>query len=207
VGYYIRVFAKSDATVPATALQRGFDGLGWDAVIECDPGKEDRWKAILVAHGNGDHIGFVERDDVSPGSLGRGEVDEFTATLADYRPRSGAEWAREFLAQARVVFAVQVAISTEGDPDGWDVLQWVTHTLSDELDGIIHAELEGFYIKDGYLVAAAPDFERLAPDSGLVVAVRRDNGWTAFEALPDDGTFAAFQRGEVPDGVESWSVT
>src|SRR5262245_48312696 len=41
VGYYIRVFAKSDATVSATALQQSFDELGWDAVIECSAGKED----------------------------------------------------------------------------------------------------------------------------------------------------------------------
>jgi hypothetical protein len=206
VGYYVRVFAKSDATVSMTALRQGFDGLGWDAVIECGAGQEDRWTEFRVAHGNGDNICLVQRDDVTPGSLGRREVESFTEALAEYVPRSGAGWVGEVLSRVRVIYAVRVQAS---DEDGWGAVQLVVDTLASELDGLTHAELEGFYIDDGYyLIAAAPGFERLTSVDEWTVAVRSGGGWTAFVLDPDDETaLAAFRRGEVPDGVESWKVT
>jgi hypothetical protein len=209
VGYLLRVFAKSDATVSATGLQRGFDGLGWDAVVECDPGKEDCWKAIRVAHGDGKDICFIQRDDVSPGSLGQREVADFLYALDGYLPRSGAAWVAEFLAKARVLYLIKVQATVEGGHAGWDVTHWVAHVLCEKLDGITHAEMEGFYIKDDdYLVAVAPGFERLASISEWVVLVRQTSGWTAFGLDPgDEAALAAFRRGEVPDGVESWPVT
>jgi hypothetical protein len=208
VGYYIRVFAKSDSSVPATWLRRDLDHLGWDAVIEHHGGTQDCWKSIVVAHGDGGQICFVEREEVSPGSLATREVQDYLVALADYRPQSGAEWVREFLARVRVIYPVRVQTCADTDPAGRAVMQFIIAEHSRRLDGITHAESEGFYIKENsYLVAAEPDAERIAPDDGCVVAVRQDDGWTAFHALPGDGTFAAFLRGEVPEGVESWPVT
>lgn len=209
MGYYIRVFARSDATVSAAALRAGFADLGWDAVVECDPGTDDHWEALRVAHPDGSDICFIQRDDVTAGSLGRSEVDDFAAALADYAPPSGAAWVGEFLDKVRVVYAVKVQTEADADPAGWDVLQYVVDTLAAELDGITHAELEGFYIDDGtYLVAAAAGFERLSAVDEWTVAVRSGDGWTGFTLNPDDeAEVSAFRRGEVPAGVESWAVT
>jgi hypothetical protein len=207
VGYDMRVFAKSDSSVPVSWFRGAFDHLGTDVVIECDGGTEDRWQSLVVEHGDGREICFVEREEVSPESLAAREVQDYLDALADYRPRSGAEWVREFLARVRVVYPVRVQSDDDTDPDGWDVMQFIVTEHARRLDGITHAELEGFYINENrYLVAATPDAERLVPDSGCVVAIRQGDGWTAFRALPGDGTFAAFLRGEVPDGVENWPV-
>lgn len=209
MGYYLRVFAKSDATVSVTELRRGFDELGWDAVIECDPREEDCWKAIRVAHPDGGDICFIERDDNAPASLGGREVGEFLDDLGAYAPPSGAEWVREHLEHVRVIYAVKVQTDADGDPGGWDVLQFVVDTLASSRDGITHAEREGFYIGDGdYLIAAAPGFESLTTIDEWTVAIRSGDGWTAFVLDPgDESELAAFRRGEVPDGAASWRVT
>ncbi len=209
MGYYLRVFAKSDATVPVSRLRHDFDECDYDAVIECAPGKEDHWKEIRVAHADGGNICHVERDDVKPRSLAARELADFLNALGDYVPPSGVEWVRGQLEPVRVVYAVKVQTEADSDPDGWNVLQFVVDTLAGTLDGITHAELEGFYIDEGsYLVAAAPGFEKLTAVDQWTVAVRSGDGWTAYTLDPDDAAaLAAFRRGEVPEGVESWRVT
>jgi hypothetical protein len=208
VGYYIRIFAKSDSSVPAPWLRRDFNHLGWDAVIEHHGGTEERWNSLVVEHGDGGQICFVEREDVSPGSTGADMARHFLDALAGYRPESGARWAAEFLARVRVLYSVRVQAYDDTDPHGWAVMQFIIAEHARRLDGITHAESEGFYINENrYLIAADPGAERIVPDDGCVVAVRQDDDWTAFHARPGDGTLAAFLRGEVPDGVESWRVT
>ena len=97
MGYYLKVFAKSDATIPVSWFRTGYDQLGCDVVLECDPGMEDCWRSITVKHGDGRQICFVERNVVAPGSIAAQTVEGYLNDLSYYRPRSGVEWVGEFL--------------------------------------------------------------------------------------------------------------
>lgn len=100
--YRMEVYSLSEASIPVSQIQACLQKKEIQATIDVDPGEEDCWTAIHLAHkDNGDHIAFVEREVVLPDSLAGQVIAEKISDLGETKPPTAARYLRRFLQRSR----------------------------------------------------------------------------------------------------------
>lgn len=129
MGYYLRLFAKSDS---CPALENIASFVGQHSGVRLEVEAKDtagRWQQLLLAHVAEDWpIATIERDVVCGGSLGDGELAEFQDEIADARPASAAAWLTTYLADVNCIYAIRILSGAARD-DGWTVVYGVLDVL------------------------------------------------------------------------------
>lgn len=121
------------------------------------------------------------------------ELNEFTDTLSDARPTSGAEWVRTFLVGTQTIYAVQFL---DGAGDNGEAVGALIEALRAESHGVVQADAQGFSNQNGDLVVSQMDPRARGT---WTVALRIDDAWRSFELdLRDRERFDAFLEGRLP---------
>jgi hypothetical protein len=115
VGYGTRVFGTSEVLISLSEL---VSCVPPEQGLNLEAGDESNWSQRVLRHKQGSEIALIEKDPVSPGSLGEAEIAEFVDEVRDEKPASAARWLSEFLPRVRVLYALQLLSGTEV-ADGW----------------------------------------------------------------------------------------
>lgn len=159
---------------------------------------DDGWSSFTIRATSGDWIAEVGRDVVTAGSLAEEELGEFHDFLADQEPRSGSEWAQEYLKSVRTIYAFQIN-TLQIDSTGWQMVGAAREVIHSHVGGLLQADNEGFSNTEGYHITW--DFSD-SVSGDWWMAVRSGDGWTTFQMdLGNPNHRTAFRAGVVPDGV------
>jgi len=101
MGYYTRVLSTKAGCIHVSALQTALSDAGLGGTIEVEAGDSSDWTELVLRHADGVEIAAIERNPVTKGSLGREEIAEFRAEVADAEPQSAAEWLRQFFPKVK----------------------------------------------------------------------------------------------------------
>ena len=199
MGYYLRVLAKSTATVPVSRLRQRLEKDGLKVVLECSTDEGSAWTKLLMKHRNGDPIADIERNEVAPGSLAFDELIEFADDIEECKPATAVKWLREFFKTVKAIYAFQILRGADRGK-GWDGIWAVEGELWGALGGILQSDNEGFSNEDGYSILW--QFEDHVRGPWKMAVLSPDGHWTAFEMnLGNRAHREAFFSGEVPEGV------
>ena len=195
VPYRLRVRTPSDQVVAIGELASKVV----PAKLSVESGSDAAWEELLLAHPDGREIALIERNVVSPGSMGEEELQEFVEELELAQPESGARWVRDYLGQVKTIYAIQV-LSGADRKGGWDAIGAIKSRIWSTLGGIIQADHEGFTDEDGY--HAVWQFSDTATGPWWM-GLLKDGAWVHFQMeLGDREQREAFLRGDVPDGAK-----
>jgi hypothetical protein len=194
LGYYVRVLSASE---------KGVDLSDVRAEIQCDIVEPtevagDDWSSFTIRDPKGEWIAEITRDIVTAGSMAEEELAAFDDFLDDQEPKSGSDWAREYLRGVKTIYAFQIN-TLDIDAAGWRSVQAAKNVIHERVGGILQADNEGFSNAEGFHITW--DFSDTS--SGLWwMAVREADAWTTFQMdLSNEAHRAAFKAGRVPDGI------
>lgn len=195
MGYYVRVLTPEPKPFPTALLENAVRPFG--ANVAGDLGIAD-WNEVVVTSSANDLVCTIERNEVMPGSLGEEEIAEFRELIGDGPPTSGADWLHRYLDSVRTIYAFEVASGNFADE--FEVLDAAREAIRTSVGGILQADLEGFTNEEGFYV-----FWEFANGTGgeIWMAVLKDGEWQMFKMdVSNREHRAAFEAGEVPEGVE-----
>src|SRR4051812_42891996 len=107
MAYYVRVLSTCADCVPLSSLRAVLNDHTLVEAPSNQPNKPDLWGHLVLARQNGDEIAVIERNPVTPGSLGEEEIHELEAEVTDCLPPSAAEWLAHYFPRVRCVYAFE----------------------------------------------------------------------------------------------------
>jgi hypothetical protein len=196
MGYYIRVLTPELAPVSPAILTQAIAARG--AKVAGDLNVE-AWDQLEVSNASGQEVCAIERNAVSTGSLAEEEIGEFRQEISRCLPSSAASWLQTYLSATRTIYAIQLLHGTYVG-QGWEIVGSIKDTIVKSVGGIVQADNEGFSNEEGYHI-----LWQFSDDvSGeWWMAVLKEGRWHKFKMdLGNREHRAAFQRGEIPMGVQ-----
>ena len=193
---HIRVLAES---VQRPALAELRTVLGPQVEVAVEEGDEQDWSQLVLRHKDGPEIALIDRDPVGPDEFGTQEIEELVTEMKNARPARNAEWLKHYFSHVKVVYTMQPLSGTQVK-DGMGAVLRAQAYFWKKFGGILQADNEGFSNREGYHVL----WQFHGPQQGeLEAAVMDESGkWIGFVMdAGDPEQVAAFQRGEVPEGV------
>jgi hypothetical protein len=199
MSYYIRVLSPASEAAEPSLLRAAAERHG--GRLHVDSLSLD-WREAEVLNPAGEEICLLERNSVAKGSLAAEELRQFQEEVSNSLPRTAADWLCSYLATVKTIYALQV-LDGVYEGDGWEIVSAIHSVIRFNIGGIIQADGEGFWNEEGYYILwQFPDHVI----GNWWVAVLQNGAWRKFEIdLANEQHRLAFQNGEVPDGVESWS--
>lgn len=200
MGYYIRVLAEKDLSVPISQL-RGrlmMEGIAVELTVEVGPDEE--WVQLIIRHPDGQEIAVVEKNRVETGQLGAEEISEFLESIEDARPASAAAWLKEYLPTVKAIYAFQI-LQGAYVGDGWKAIHAIDGELWGATGGILQADGEGFSNLSGYHILWQFSDHVQGPWNMAVLDEKGD--WIPFQMeLGNKSQRRAFLAGKVPPGAK-----
>lgn len=198
MGYYTRVLSKDEDHPAVDELAEFLRSSHPNFKLTLEEGTEEDWESLLLSGNDEVEVAVVERNPVSEGSLGEGEIAEFIEETQDCKPQTGVAWLHEFLAEVKTLYAFQHLQGSETE-EGGNALHALRTHLWERGDAIIQADLEGFSNEEGYHVVWQFSDSVSGPWN---MAVLQDGTWHHFTMdLGDPEHREAFFKGEVPPDV------
>lgn len=199
MAYYIRVLTPSEEVIPLARLEAALAHEKVAASLTIEDGSAEAWNQLLLSHKDGgEEIAVIERNPVTPGSLGSDERDEFIESIEGCRPESAAEWLRGYLPRVKTIYAFQILGGTDLR-GGWQAVHCLQSALWSLLGGIVQADGEGFSNEASYHILWQFSDHVKGP---WWMGVLQEGRWVHFQM--DRGNRKqreAFLRGEVPKGA------
>jgi hypothetical protein len=200
VGYYTRVLSKHDDYPSFDELSQFISSEHPSCKLTIEEGTDEDWNSLLLSTDDDIEIAVLERNPVSQGSIGEGEIAEFIEETQDSKPESGVQWLHEFLGDVKTVYAFQHLQGSESE-EGSAALHGLRSALWERGESIIQADLEGFTNEDGYHIVWQFSDGVSGPWN---MAVLQDGTWHHFKMdLGDPSHREAFLNGEVPPDAAS----
>lgn len=202
MGYYIRILTPTDGAVSPTKLRGILDSMGMGFNLELDSGGDEEWETLLLSHKDGVGISLIERNAVTPGSIGEEEIDEFLEEIEDCKPVSAIEWLKGYLTVVRAIYAFQILFEGAERDNGWDAIDALYEGIRKALGGIMQADLEGFFNEDGnQILWQFGDNAKGHRDMAVMDSTGR---WVSFQMdLGNKKHRKAFLAGKVPKGTKA----
>jgi len=193
MSYYTRVFSRASTVPSFDALSALIGAAGFTAH------RDGRQLAALDS--NGALVFELDLSVRGGNGLLEDEITEFDDALDELEPRSGANWAREFLAGTTWVVGFLHGEAGFGD-DAFALVEAVRERLFALGPAIIQADGEGFTNTDRPQIVW--DFDDGATGD-WTCAVRVDGAWVGFVMdLGNEAHRAAFKAGRVPEGARPY---
>jgi hypothetical protein len=205
MGYNMRVYALSDASLPVPHIQEHLGEEELRVTIEVHSGEESCWSAITLAHeDNGDPIAFVEREMVSPDGLAGRVIAELISNLGETKPPTATRYLQGFLQSVKTIYFFQILNGAYRD-DGWKAIHTVQGQMIEELGGILHADLEGFRNEEGYQITW--EFVDSAEGECAMAVLDPNDHWIVFRMDLGNAQYReAFCAGRIPPDLQTWDV-
>ncbi len=206
MGYYIRVLGKSDVSIPISTLEHRLETEGIGAKFEITKGDNESWTEVEMLHTDPTAppdgiIALIERNTVSPGSLAKDELDEFSEEVEECKPESATKWLKKFFPQVKVIYCFQIIHHGAEWGNGWQAIHTIDEEIWKTLGGIFQADGEGFSNEDGYHILW--QFSENVKGSWQMAVLDTDNRWIPFEMdLGNKKQREAFLEGKVPPGAK-----
>jgi hypothetical protein len=196
MGYYVRVLSTSSECVLFADL---VDSLAAsDMLLTIEDGEPQLWNQLLLSHTDGVNIASIERNEVSEGTAGEEELDEFRDELEDALPKSSAEWLLDYFDRVRCIYAFQILSGTDRT-GGWEAVDTIKTKIWNHAPGILQADSEGFSNESGFHILW--QFED-KPTGLWHMGVLKNGQWVHFRMnLGKSKQKSAFLKGEIPPGV------
>jgi hypothetical protein len=195
MSYYSRVLSK-DPEFPAfedLLAKIAVDHPEFKLAIES--GDEDEWESLLLSSLDNVEVALLERNPVTPGSVGEDMIADFIEDTREAQPESAAVWLAEYLAEVQTIYAIQ-HLQGAFTEDGSNALHALRSMLWERGDAIIQADNEGFTNEDGYHILWQFSDSVVGPWN---MGILQDETWYHFTMdLGDPDHREAFLSGEVP---------
>lgn len=200
MGYYTRVLSPSTHVPSIDQLRGVLNANSFKASLSVEPGPDDDWTGLLLAHESGVEIAAIERNPVGPGTIGAEEIDEFLDEIAHCQPASAAQWLTKYLPTVKMIYAFQWLKGAQVD-NGGELIGTLMIGIQKTCGGVIQSDGEGF-TDDEEADHILWQFSENAKGPWRL-AVLRDGKWVRFEMqLGNRKHREAFLCGEVPAGVK-----
>jgi len=200
MGYYLRILAKTTTMPSAAALRHRLDNEGLDVQLQVTAGSEDAWAGLELLHPDGTGIAVIERNDVSPESLGEAELAEFLEEVKQCQPDSAGSWLGAYLPWITVIYALQI-LSQAGKGRGWEAIRAIQGELWRTAGGVFQADYEGFSNEEGYHILW--QFSDKVSGKWQMAVLDERGSWIPFVMdLGNQEHRKAFKVGKVPEGVQ-----
>jgi hypothetical protein len=168
-----------------------------------EEGSEEDWIALLLTDNDDVEVALLERNPVSPGSVGEDEIADFIEDTEDALPASGVAWLHDYFATVKTVYTFQHLQGTDTF-EGGDALHALRSALWERGDAILQADGEGFTNEEGFHIVWQFADSVSGPWN---MGVYQDDLWHHFKMdLGDPDHRAAFRAGEVPDDLNEISA-
>ncbi|MBT1688274.1 hypothetical protein [Dawidia soli] len=198
--YFIRIFGRTDVKISTSTIEETLIDANLPVVINIESRSGDDWKSINIGTRNGDDIVVIDKTTVID-DLGRSELEEFKQEIQNCNPKSAVRWITEFFSHVEVIYALQI-LDFSDQTTGWDVVTRIKTILWQMTEGIIQADYEGFTNEDGYHILW--QFSADVTGDWYMAVLDPSNRWIRFKMdLGNDAHRAAFNKGQVPQGVET----
>jgi hypothetical protein len=202
MGYYIRVLAEKEDPIPVSQIQAWLQAAGLtnvDVIVE--DGDSESWNQVTLKRKRGKELVTIERNPIEPHSLGEEELHEFISEVRDAKPKSAANWLKEYLPTVRAIYAFQILFHTNKNDD-WREVHIVQENIWNTLDGILQADGEGFSNREGYHILW--QFSDHVTGTWNMAVLAETGRWRIFQMdLGNPEHRKAFLEGKVPKGVKS----
>jgi hypothetical protein len=201
MGYYIRVFGKTNPVITVDKLIDTLKKENLKASIEVDDGTRDNWTQLLIKDKDGKDLCMIEKNEVVDGGLGQDEIDEFKEEIVDCKPTSAVKWLLDYFEKVNVIYAFQILSSVTND-ESWSIVGELKNKIWNETEGIIQADNEGFSNEEGYHILWQFSNSVSGP---WYMAVRDDSSGDFVKFKMDLGNKKqrrAFFDGKIPEGAE-----
>lgn len=201
MGYYIRVLSKNDKPISIEQIKNRIKNDKIKVKVKVDDYKEGlNWEQFVVSHKDGREICVVERNDVTPGSLGQEELDEFLEDVINYEPKKSAKWLQAYLKDIKVIYTFQI-LSGADINDGWSAIHSIQGEIWGSNGGIMQSDGEGFTNEEGYHILW--QFSD-SVDGPWYMSILNDEGnWIKFKMdLGNINHRKSFIENKIPDDVE-----
>ena len=195
MGYYTRVLSKDEEFPTVDELVHMIAEKHPSYKLSIEDESEQDWDILLLSGRDEVEVALIERNSVTPGSLGEESIGEFIEEIQDCKPKTGVAWLQEYLETVKTIYAFQHLQGSDTE-EGGDVLHALRSALWSRGDAIIQADSEGFTNEDGYhIVWQFADSVSGPWNMGVI----QDGTWHHFTMdLGDPDHRAAFLNGEIP---------
>lgn len=198
MAYYTRVLSKDDEFPSFEELAQLIQAEHPEYKLTIEEGSEEEWETLLLSSADDVEVALIERNPVSPGSIGEDNVAEFIEELHDCKPESGVQWLAEYLAEVKMIYAFQHLQGAE-TVEGGNALHALRSALWERGEAIIQADNEGFTNEDGYHIVWQFSDSVSGPWN---MGILQDGVWYHFTMdLGDSDHRLAFCNGEVPSDL------
>jgi hypothetical protein len=199
VSYYTRVISKDEEFPSFAELAEWVRSEFSDYKLTLEEGEEEEWESLLLVSRDDMEVALLERIPVYHSD----EMEEFVEGLEDCQPESGVVWLKEFLAEAKTIYAFHHLIGADTE-EGGNVLHALRSHLWESGDAIIQADNEGFTNEGGFHIVWQFADSVSGPWN---MGVLQDGTWYHFKMdLGDPDHRAAFLNGEVPEDLTAMRV-
>ena len=198
MGYYLRVFGKTNPNITISVIQELFKHGNLDATIEVEDGTNEDWSVITVCSKEGNPIVRVERLSTND-TIGYEELMVFEEEIEEYKPRSAVEWLQNFFKKVAVIYTFEVFDFSDNSYT-WQILGKTKIIIMKTTKGIAQADHEGFSNDEGDHILW--QFSDQVEGGWNMAVLNSSNNWVKFRMdLGNEIHRAAFQRGEIPSGI------
>jgi hypothetical protein len=150
MAYYIRVLGENDCRISSSQIQEWLSEEGFSTVsVIVEEGIDADWQQVLIKHKRGKELFSIEKNLVTPQSLGAQEILEFISEIEHAKPESAAKWLIEYLPNVNVIYAFQLLFYYDRKED-WNILHFLRGRIWNVVQGILQADGEGLSNREGH---------------------------------------------------------
>lgn len=200
MGYYIRILGTKDPNISIHEISASIKRQKLKANLAIDDSEgPENWSILSISNRHGADLAQVERNPVSEGELGKDELEEFRAAIAECKPQSAAQWLDQYFDKVKVIYAFQLLNSAFEDKN-YAIVSTVRNIIFNKTDGILQADGEGFSNEEGYHILW--QFSDKVTGYWHCAVLNEANEWERFRMdLGDIGQRREFWAGKVPSSA------
>ena len=164
--------------------------------IKLAAGTERLWERVEILSAGYTAATIIDRDIVSPDSVGEKTLTELRTLISDKYPVKSRQWLENYFYTVQVIYTFNT-FTDRMDQDTWGLLGGVQNSLKYSLGGIIQVDHEGLYNEAGDYIL----YQMYENAFGSVpAAVLNSKGeWISYSLrLGDEKAVDLFKNGVVP---------
>ncbi len=191
MAYYVRLLSPSEKVIPFSEIVKQGNS------IKLVSGTDIAWLKMEIYEPAYALISVLERDLITPGSLGENTLAKLRESIDNSYPINAREWVKNYLPKVKTIFSFHL-ISKDIVKEGWLTLGRIQNLLKDTLGGIIQADNEGFYNEDGDYIL----WQMYEGANGTIpAAILDDKGvWIPYQLkLNNKNAIERFKQGILPE--------
>jgi hypothetical protein len=190
MSYKVRLLTPSQKFIPFIDMEVLSDR------IKIAAGTKQLWTRIEIFNASSTVFTTLDRDIVSPESVGETALTELRSMIWSKYPVKARQWLQNYFNTVHVIYTFNI-FPDRMDKDDWIILGEVQNILKNSLRGITQVDNEGFYNEMGDYILYQTHENAIG---SVPAAVLNDKGeWVSYSLrLWDEMAVDLFKNGVVP---------